>query len=233
MFILYMKILYDMKFWFPTIFWPPKMGGRYLKMPFLATRWPKMSKRRVHCFLELLKIKRWTRKKNWFLTFLTPPPKKRHFLTKKRHFWPLEGRNRKKRGHIHMSILYMKILYDMKFWFATIFWPPKLGGQYLKTPFLDTRGTKLRKPKAYSYVHFIYEDIVWYGFLSFNIFSVPPMTPRAYFLTEKRHFWPLGGQIWKNRGHIHMSILYMKILYDMGFWFATFFVGPIFGPPKT
>ena len=45
------------------------MGGPYLKTPFLATRGPKMKKRRAHCFLELLKIKRWTKKKNSFSTF--------------------------------------------------------------------------------------------------------------------------------------------------------------------
>ena len=54
--ILYMKILFDMGFWFAKIFWPPKMGGRYLKTPFLATRGPKTKKRRAHCFLEILKI---------------------------------------------------------------------------------------------------------------------------------------------------------------------------------
>ena len=126
--IIYIKILYDMKFWFTTFLWRPKMGGRYLKTPYLTTRGPETKKRRVHCFLDLLKIKRWTRKKNWFLTFLTPPPK-RHFLTEKRHFWPIRGQIWKKWGLIHMSILYKKILYDMGFWFATFFrstlWPPE------------------------------------------------------------------------------------------------------------
>ena len=95
-------------------FFQAKLGGRYLKTQFLATRGPKMKKPRADCLLELLKIKRWTRKKNWFLTFLTPHSQN-VILAKKRHFWPLEGQNRKNRGHIHMSILYMKILYDMKF----------------------------------------------------------------------------------------------------------------------
>ena len=69
-----------------------------------------MKKPRADSLLELSKIKRWTRKKNWFLTFLTPPPKTPFF--------------------------------DQK------------------TPFLATRGPKLKKPRAHSYVHFIYEDIV-------------------------------------------------------------------------
>ena len=38
--------------------------------------------------------------------------------------------------------------------------PPKTPFFDQKTPFLATRGPKLKKPRAHSYVHFIYEDIV-------------------------------------------------------------------------
>ena len=132
---------------------------------------------RVHCFLKLLKIKRWKRKKKWFLTFLTPP-QKRHFLTEKRHFWPIGGQIWKKRGHIHMSILYMKILYDMGFWFATFFcstlWPPI-------TPFLTKKrhfwppGTKNEK----NYYWFICPFYIWRYFMIWNFeflhfFYTPP-----------------------------------------------------------
>ena len=55
-------------------FGSPKMVGRYLKTPFLATRRPKMKKRRVHCFLKLLKIKENAKSKFWFSTFFDPPP---------------------------------------------------------------------------------------------------------------------------------------------------------------
>ena len=120
--------MYDMKLWFATFFWPPKMGGRYLKTPFLATRRPKMKKRRVHCFLKLLKMKRWTRKKNWFFAFLTPYPQKCHFWPKT-PFLATRGKKRKEFQWIHMSISYIKILYDMGFWVLTFFrstlWPPE------------------------------------------------------------------------------------------------------------
>ena len=170
-----------MKFWFPTIFWPPKMGGRYLKMPFLATRWPKMNKRRVHCFLELLKIKRWTRKKNWFLTFLTHPPKTPFF--------------------------------DQK------------------TPFLATRGPKLKKPRAHSYVHFIYEDIVWYEILSFDTFSFHPMTPQTYkkktILDASIPYGPPCEGLNHSGGCIFVSINLIKPILASGWCFGPVLAGDI------
>ena len=73
--------------------------------------------------------------------------------------------------------------------FSDIFAPPPLKTRILsknvifdqKTAIFGHQGQKTKKIIMDSYVHFIYEDIVWYEILSFDTFSFDPMTPRTYF----------------------------------------------------
>ena len=218
-------------FWkkkFSTFFWRPKMGGRGLKTPFLATRRRKMKKRMAHCFLELLKMKRWIRKKNGFWSFWPPYPKNVIF-DQKHNFWPPGAKNEKKFQWIHMSILYIKILYDMGFWILTFFWLPKMGGPYLKTPILATRGPKIKKRRALCFLELLKSNGWTRKKNWFLTFLTPPQ--KRHFLTEKRHFWPPGGQTEKTEGificPFHIWRYCMIWVFDL----RHFFVPP-YDPPS-